>query len=264
MTITTTPKPDFLSGMLAAFRLHSRRTLRGRKLRFAVIALVLVVGATLIARYASDVADPEALLQSAVRLGFFGLLGYLLPFLFHAGAIAEEVETRTLPFLLIRPTSRVALTLGKYLSGTAFSVALLAAGVLVLHVGTYATTPTAMIENLGESLRLTGGLALLALAYGAICLFFSALITEASGLMSTLYLGCIEFGLGMMPFALRFVSMNYWATQVAGLPKGGFLPDTVPDVETWIGLVAILATTLLFLLGSALVVRTSQFGFGKA
>jgi len=180
------------------------------------------------------------------------------------GTIAEEVETRTLPYLLLRPTGRLGLTLGKYLSGAALSFVLLASGVLVLHAGAYATEPSAMIEGLDETLRMIGALALLTLCYSAICLFWGSLITEASGLMSTLHLGALEFAMGMMPFALRFMSMNYWATQIAGLPKGGFLVDTVPDVELWIATTVITVVTFLFLGGAALVVRTSQFGFGKA
>ena len=258
------PVPDLATSVAAVYKLNFKRLLRGRKLRFALIALVLVVGATLTARYVVDPEDPQLLVRDAIRTGFFGLLAYLLPFLFNYGAIAEEVETRTLPYLLLRPTGRFGLTLGKYLSGATLSFALLAVGVLVLHAGAYATEPSAMIESIDETLRMIGALALLTLCYSAICLFWGALITEASGLMSTLHLGALEFALGMMPFAIRFVSMNYWATQIAGLPKGGFLPDTVPDVETWIAVVVVTVVTVLFLGGASLVVRTSQFGFGKA
>lgn len=264
MSNKTLPVPDLASSVAAVYRLNLKRMLRGRKLRFALAALVLVVGATLTARYVVDPDDPQLLVEDAIRMGFFGLLAYLLPFLFNSGAIAEEVETRTLPYLLLRPTGRLGLTLGKYLSGATLSFGLLAVGVITLHVGSYATEPSAMIENIDDTLRMIGALALLTLCYSAICLFWGALITEASGLMSTLHLGAVEFALGMMPFALRFVSMNYWATQIAGLPKGGFLPDTVPDVETWIAVLVVTVVTFLFLGGAAAVVRTSQFGFGKA
>lgn len=264
MSGKTLPVPDLATSVLAVFRLNFKRMLRGRKLRFALVALVLVVGATLTARYVVDPEDPHLLVEDAIRVGFFGLLAYLLPFLFNSGAIAEEVETRTLPYLLLRPTGRFGLTLGKYLSGATLAFALLAGGVLLLHAGAYVTEPSAMIDNIDDTLRMIGALGLLTLCYSAICLFWGALITEASGLMSTLHLGAIEFALGMMPFAIRFVSMNYWATQIAGLPKGGFLSDTVPDVETWIAVVVVTSVTLLFLGGATLVVRTSQFGFGKA
>ena len=97
------PVPDLATSVAAVFRLNFKRMLRGRKLRFALVALVLVVGATLTARYVVDPDDPQLLVRDAIRTGFFGLLAYLLPFLFNSGAIAEEVETRTLPYLLLRP-----------------------------------------------------------------------------------------------------------------------------------------------------------------
>ena len=74
----------------------------------------------------------------------------------------------------------------------------------------------------------------------------------------------IEFAMGMLPWAIRFVSMNYWATQIAGLPKGGFLADSVPDVEVWIACLVISTVTLALLGGATLVISKSQFGFGKA
>lgn len=258
------PAPDLATSVAAVFKLNFKRMLRGRKLRFALAAMVLVIGASLTARYVVEPDDTQAFVRGTVGQGFFGLLAYLLPFLFTSGAIAEEVETRTLPYLLLRPTGRLGLTLGKYLSGAALSFGLLAVGVLILHVGAYATEPSSMIEGIDETFRMIGALALLTLCYCAICLFWGALITEASGLMSTLHLGALEFAMGLMPFALRFVSMNYWATQIAGLPKGGFLEDTVPDVETWIAVTIVTVVTFVFLGGSILVVRTSQFGFGKA
>ena len=258
------PAPSVGASIAAVFRLNMARMLRGRKVRFAVIALVLVVAATLIARYAVDPEDPTLLFRDAVDLGFFGLLAYLIPFLFNSGAIAEEVETRTLPYLLLRPTGRLGLTMGKYFSGVVLSFGLLAIGMIVLHVGVFATDPTAMIDNLDETARMIGALGLLTLCYSALCLFWGSLITEASGLMATLHLGAVEFAMGMLPWGIRFVSMNYWATQIAGLPKGGFLSDTVPDVDVGIAVAVVSAVTLALLGGATLVISKSQFGFGKA
>lgn len=264
MSSKSLPVPDLATSVASVFRLNVLRILRGRKLRLGVASLALVVCATVIARYSVDVDAPERLVEDAARVGFFGLLAYLLPFLFSSGAIAEEVETRTLPYLLLRPTSRLALALGKYLSGSLLSIALLTLGLIALHVGCYATDPSGMIDHIPDTAKYAGALALLALCYSAICLFWGSLITEASGLMSTLHLGAIEFGLGLMPQAVRFVSMNHWAGEIAGLPRGGLLAETVPQIDEPWPVVIIVAVTLLFLGGASLVIRTSQFGFGKA
>ena len=49
-----------------------------------------------------------------------------------------------------------------------------------------------------------------------------------------------------------------------GLPKGGFLADTVPDVDVGIAVAVVSAVTLALLGGATLVISKSQFGFGKA
>ncbi len=258
------PSIDIGRGTVAMFRLSWLRMIRGRKFRLGIIATLLVVAAAVIARYVAKESTPAEVVESGVSVGFFGLLVYLLPFLFTSGAIAEEVEARTFPFLALRPAGRGAIVLGKYLASAAMSVLLLALGVLVLHVSSFATEPTSMIDELPRTLRAMSSLSLLALTYSAICLFWGALVVEAGGFLSVLYLVVMEFGLSWLPSFLRLGSMNYLASQLAGLPKGGFYPEWVPDIELWIGGLVIAIVTGLFLGAAALVVRTSELGFGKA
>lgn len=258
------PKIDLGQGTLAMFRLSWLRLIRGRKFRLGVVATVLVVVSAAIARYAANESTPAEAVESGVRLGFFGLLVYLLPFLFTSGAIAEEVEARTFPFLALRPAGRIAIVVGKYLASATMSILLLALGVLVLHVSSFATEPTSMIDELPGTLRAMSSISLLALTYCAICLFWGALVVEAGGFLSVLYLVVMEFGLSWMPSFLRLGSMNYLASQLAGLPKRGFYPEWVPDVELWVCGLVIALVTGVFLSLAALVVRTSELGFGKA
>ncbi|MEK7366568.1 MAG: ABC transporter permease, partial [candidate division NC10 bacterium] len=56
--------------------------------------LIIVVGAVA-TRYIAEDSVPADVAESALQRGFFGILAYLLPFLFAAGAISEEVESRT-------------------------------------------------------------------------------------------------------------------------------------------------------------------------
>jgi ABC-type Na+ efflux pump permease subunit len=257
--------PSFGSSVAVVLKLSMVRLVRGRKLRLGVLAMVLVVLSAIAARYvAGENIEPAELVQEAVRLGFFHLLCYLLPYLFAAGAISEEAESRTLPYLLMRPISRVAMTLGKWLAAALTSSAVLVVGVLLLHVGAWATEPGEMIDQLGPTGKIMGALVLLSFLYSAICLFWGALVIEAGGVISILHMGALEFAFGKLPGPVRFVSMNYLATQVAGLPKGGFYEEYVPDVETWICIAVIVGLTLLFVGLSSLVTQISEFGFGKA
>lgn len=256
--------PDLATATMSMFRLSWTRLVRGRKLRLGIAATLLVVVIAIAARYAREDAHGADVLEASLRLGFFGLLVYLLPFLFCSGAIAEEVEGRTFPFLALRPAGRASIALGKYLAGSAMSILLLGSGILVLHIGAYATESTQMIDQLGDTLRAIGAISLLALCYCAICLFWGSLVTEAGGLMSTLHLAAIEFGFSWLPSFLRFGSMNYLSAQLAGLPKGGFFPDWVPDIELWICGLVVSVVTLLFLGLASLVIGRSEMGFGKA
>ncbi|MDQ3035610.1 MAG: hypothetical protein M3Y87_24605 [Myxococcota bacterium] len=258
------PVPDLGTATLAMLRLSWTRLVRGRKLRLGIVATVLVVVAAIAARYAAEGSAATDVVEAGVRVGFFGLLVYLLPFLFTSGTIAEEVESRTFSFLALRPAGRIAVALGKYIAGAGMSVILLAGGVLLLHVAAYATEPTPMIDELPGTLRTIGAITLLALCYSAICMFWGSLAVQASGLVSALHLATLEFGLSFWPGFLRFGSMSYLAAQIAGLPKGGFAPDWVPDIETWVCGVVIATVTLLFVGFATLVVRTSELGFGKA
>jgi ABC-type transport system involved in multi-copper enzyme maturation permease subunit len=264
--------PSFAAAVATTIKLSLVRFVRGRKLRLALLATGLVVIAAVSARYAAGEAsadagagiEPEELVQAAVRLGFFDLLCYLVPYLFAAGAISEEAESRTLPYLLMRPIGRTAMTIGKWLAASVTSCVVLGLGVLLVHVGAWATDPGHMIDEIGPTLEIVGALCLLSFLYSALCLFFGALVIEAGGLLSIVYMAFMEFFVGSLPVAARAGSMNYLATQLAGLPKGGLLPEYAPDVETWICGLVIGVMTLVFLGLATLVTNTSELGFGKA
>jgi len=259
------PIPTFGASVTTVMRLSLIRLVRGRKLRLGMLAMILVVSAAIAARYlVGDAIEPEQMVEEAVRLGFFNLLCYLLPYLFAAGAISEEAESRTLPYLLMRPVSRFALTVGKWLAASLTASAVLVVGVILLHVGAWMTDPGQMIDELGPSARIAGALVLLSFYYSALCLFWGALVIEAGGVISIMHMGFFEFAFGKLPGPVRFISMNYLATQLADLPKGGFYEEWVPDVELWMCGAAVVAMTLLFVGLSALVTQVSELGYGKA
>ncbi|AKF07726.1 ABC transporter permease [Sandaracinus amylolyticus] len=258
------PVPDFASALAASLRLSWKRLLRGRKVRLGAAAVVLVVVAAVAVRYLLEPEEPERVVEAAVRVGFLNMLVFLLPFLFTAGAIAEEVENRTLPYLTLRPAGRIAITLGKFFTGAGLSILLLAGGVLVIHVASFATDPTPMIDELPDTLRMIGALSLLALCYSALCLLWGSLVVEAGGLLATLHLAVIEYGFSWLPGLARLVSMNHFASELAGFERSGWGAESVPDVDTWICATVIAVVTLLYLAVASVVVRTSELGFGKA
>jgi ABC-type transport system involved in multi-copper enzyme maturation permease subunit len=261
------PVPSAAHTIAAVARLQLLRFARGKKLRLALVALVLVVAGIVTARYLGEHADAAATadaVRSGLRVGFLGLLVYLLPFLFASGVIAEEVEGRTLSFLVARPVSRAALATGKYLAAVALAVPLLVGGMLLVHVGCFVTTPEALGAELPETLRIAGAAALLGCCYAALCMLWGAVAVEAAGIVATLHLAILEFGLSLVPGPIRLLSMNYVASQLAGFERTGMFAEITPDVPPLAAGLTLGAVTLVFYGLGVLAVATSEFRFSKA
>lgn len=266
------PVPSFGHSFAIVFRTQIRRLVRGRKLRLGLISSALVVFAVVAARYASqrDVGADRAqelaveAVENGFGWGFFKLLAFLLPFLFTSGAIAEEVEGRTFAYVASRPVSRPALALAKWAAGATLSVALLVGSGLLMHLVALATDPAALVDAFPATLKALGALALLGVCYSAICMLWGALVPEAAGIVSGLYLGIVEWLLSFAPGSVRWASMNYLGRQIAGLEPGGLFPEIAPEIDPLLGAGVIGGVTLLFLFFSLLVVQLSEYRFGHA
>jgi len=256
--------PSIVSSTMAIARLSAKRVIRGRKLRVAAVAaFVVVLFPAVVALLESDAIAVDVV-RGGIKWGFFRLLVFLLPILFASGVIGEEVEGRTLHFLTMRPVNRGAIALGKFLVAAAASIAVLWAALLLMHVVSFATAPTQMIEQLGDTARAGGAASLLVVTYCGICLFWGSLVPEAGGMVSVIWLGFVEFFLGLMPGAVRFASMSHFAQELAGIERGGFFAEIVPDVELWICGLVVAAVGLLFTTFGVLWVQLSELRYGKA
>jgi hypothetical protein len=262
--MTSSPLPSFFGATAAVARLATLRTLRGRKLWVAVMATVVVIlfpgVVALLGTSGTEAAD---VVKGGIDWGFFRLLVFLLPILFTSGAIGEEVEARTLHFLAMRPISRSAIALGKYLVGAVASLAVLWAGLILLHVIGYATSPTEMIDQIPTTARAGGAASLLILAYSGICLLWGALVPEAAGMIAVVWLGFLEWFMALLPGVLRFASLNHFARELGGLERAGWA-DWVPEVEIATCAGIVVGGWILFTMLGILVVQTSELRFGKA
>ena len=234
------PLPSFGAAFAAHARLAVVRTRRGAKLKLALAAIIPITALVIAA--ANYVDDPQGAFRGGVLGGLFTVLAYLLPFLFGAGAIGEEVTGRTVGYLLARPSSRLSLVLARWSVATAFSAGALALTVLVMHLGVYATSPAGLVDHPGEAARAAGSLTLLAAAYSALTLFFGAAFPRTAGLAGGLYLACVEFVVAHMPFSFPLLALNHHARNLSGIDPG--LDPTVP---TSVSLAVLLACVALWL-----------------
>ncbi len=255
--------PSFFASTAAMARLAYLRTLRGRKLRVAIVATGVVILFPAVVALLDKDADAVEVVKGGLDWGFFRLLVFLYPILFTSGAIGEEVEGRTLHFLTMRPVSRGGIALAKYLVGTGAALVVMLAGIVLLHIFGYATDPTKMVEQVDETARAAGVAALLLMAYSGICLLWGALVPEAAGMLSVVWLGFIEWFVPKLPGVIRFASLNHFARELAGLERAGWA-DWVPDVELWICGLVVAGGWLLFTSLGVLTVQFSELRFGKA
>lgn len=257
------PAPSFFSATFGIARLAMLRTLRGRKLWVALAATVVVILFPGVVALLDSDADAAEVVKGGIDWGFYRLLVFILPVLFTAGAIGEEVEGRTLHFLAMRPVSRAAIALGKYLVAVAAGLAVLWTGFILLHVIGYASTPTEMIDQIPETARAGGAASLLLMAYSGICLLWGALVPEAAGMISVVWLGFLEWFLALLPGVIRFGSMNHFARELGGLDRAGWA-EWVPDVELSTCAIVVVAGGLLFTSLGVLIVQLTELRFGKA
>jgi len=275
--VSTPSVPGFGHGVSVIFRMQMRRLVRGRKLRVGIIASIVVMLAVVAARYAGDSeVGPERAaelagesFQQGLAWGFFGLIAFVFPFLFTASAIPEEIESRTLAYLVGRPTGRFSIAFGKYLAGATLTIGLVVGMLLLMHVALYVTEPTAMVENFPQTLKAIAALTLLCAFYCAVCMLWGALLPEATGIVSVLYFAVIEFIFSFMPSYFRCISMSYLAQEMVGLEKRGLTSDAMPglnppDVPAYIGASVIAIVTLVFLGLAAVSFQGNEYRYSKA
>lgn len=257
------PAPSFFAGIGAVVQLALLRTLRGRKLRVAAIATLVVLLFPAVIALLEEDADAAAVVRGGIDWGFFRLLVFLLPVLFTSGTIGEEVENRTLHFLTMRPISRSAIAIGKYIVAAGSGLAVLWAGIILLHVVGFATEPSMMIDEIGATARAGGAASLLILTYSGICLAWGAIAPQAAGIISVVHLGVFEWFLALIPGPLRLASMSHHARELGGLERAGFA-EWVPEVELGTCAAVVIAACVIFTSLGVLVVQMSELRYGKA
>ncbi|HHS12304.1 MAG TPA: hypothetical protein ENN03_00885 [bacterium] len=167
--------------------IQSRRTL------WLGILGLFPVGLALILRLFSSPLARQGIEAAALfpRIGFLLFLHFLMPLVavfIGSGLIADEVEGRTLPYLLVRPIPRAVLVMSKALAGWLTSAVILAISIAAVHA--ILALPGGLDVwwgDLGEFLRILGVLLLGLAAYTAFFGMLGALLKHPvlAGLLFT-------------------------------------------------------------------------------
>ena len=252
------------SATFAHARLYARTVARGAKLKLALLATIVTAGVTIAAVHAAIHAAGEVASEAdvsasviegvrlttyhlGIRLGIFGVLVYLLPFLFGSGAIGEQVSHRTISYLTSRPSSRSSIVLGRWLVASGLSALFLGATTMVVYLGVFANAPSALVDNLGGLGRTVAALTLLSSGYSALTLCFGALVPSAAGILGGLYLAVVEFFLAGIEACMFFVlTLKHHAIRVSGT---AVLPENSDSI---VDKIPVAASVLVLLLGIVL------------
>lgn len=159
---------------LYLFRTALRDLLRPKKL---ITALALIALPTLIAalwRAGAHAFDPETAYNTLAAGLVFGFLLVILAVVFGTGVLTQEIEQKTIVYLLTRPVPRWRILLAKF--GAAVTAITLTVWLAALAVALVAFGPGGLGRSrLGQDLPI---LLIGALAYGALFLLLATLLNR--------------------------------------------------------------------------------------
>lgn len=235
-------RPGFGAAVGTSFRMQTRRFWRGSKTRLALVStLPMIALLSAIVLAAEEVDSSQATMKNIVGAAFFALIVYLIPFLFAAGAVAEEVQRRTFTYLASRPASRSAIVIGKLLAAMVATSLVLTACLLVLHLVGFADQPVLIVDELALTFRRLGALLALSSTYCAILLCFGALFPSYPGITGGFFLAVWEFALARFPGRFPLVTVNYHGRVLAGLED----LDPTLGLPLWASGIAVLVGLLV-------------------
>ena len=246
------------SSMIALMRLEWLRARSTRRIWLALLIVALLLLSAGLAHYAAALSMDETTYRTALRWSAFRVAAFILPFHFAVGAFAEDVENRTISYVLVRPLTRGRLFWGKFIINAGLSAAILTLFILLLHIVCFIPSPTLMIEELPFTLKACALGVLLTTGYSAICLAASICVPTSPGVLAALYLGGVEFAVSFSPGVLRFLSTNFHALDLLGYERGGLLADSVPALPVWASALSLFWPLLLGVGVSLLALNRSE------
>jgi ABC-type transport system involved in multi-copper enzyme maturation permease subunit len=260
------PFPGFWHTARAAAALTVLRLRRGRSVWFSIAIAGLLLAAAAVIRVSTDVA-PAILWDAMVDYPLRRVLVFLVPFLFCATALSEEIEARTATYLFSRPASRAAILFGKWVAGAGLAVLIVCGSVIVLYgicwSGGDGAVPLRALE------RALVGFGLASTCYGAMFLCFGVMLVDAPYLLCVLWVGIVELAVSFLPGVVRLVSMsthlgNIIENEPAAAPTMPFFAAWSPEVPVWASAAVLAVVGGAFLLAATSMASGSEVRYGKS
>jgi ABC-2 type transport system permease protein len=208
------PSHHALAALGTLYTLTLRQHLHGKR---ALVLGALFVLPAVLAGVVRAIASNVQGIMLEFMFGFMFIPQALLPLvalLYGSGIVQDEQEEQTFTYLLIRPISKWAIYLVKLLATLTTTIVLTAVFTTLTYVVIYVGAD-AGAENL--PLRCVKAIGLHALAVAAYCSLFGlmSLLTKRTLVLGFLYAAFFEGFLANMPFAVRLLTIIYYARVAA-------------------------------------------------
>lgn len=188
-------------------RVTLRRLLRGRALWVGAAIALLPSGyaAVIAAKRVEGFADPLSV------FGFVQLVLAVLPALFVASAIGDDIEDHSITYLWSRPIPRWSVAVGKLL-----------AMIPVIWLLSIASWCVAIVAGGGEpTLASIGALVVVGTALSIIAAAIATLAPRYAMALTVVYMLFFDLPLGVMPAAIRNLSITEHGRSLADLKPVG-------------------------------------------
>lgn len=189
--------PTTTAVLLTLVRVTWLRLFRGRALWVSVLIAMLPV--------VLAVAVPTHSFEAVEVVQF--LVMVLLPPMFVASSLGEEIEDRTTTYLWSRPIARWTVVAGKLIALAPVAMVLVVAGwFLAVQLGLGEPPPTITLVAFGS-----GALAVAALSAG-----LATLVPRHGMALSIAYLVIMDLTLGAVPASINYISITRHVRAIAG------------------------------------------------
>jgi ABC-2 type transport system permease protein len=205
-------------------RLTLKRLFRGRALWVAAgIALLPVIVAAVINRAAQSRMERLEITLDIYVVELLVLA--VIPALFVASSIGEDIEDRTITYLWSRPLPRWHVIAGKLLALAPVAIAVVVGGWLVaIQIGTGQRAPLWTAIGLGAA----------ALAISMAAAGIATLAPKHGMALTIIYMLLFDLPIGEIPASLQVLSITHQARRIAGIAEHGVhgVPDRLTPAIT--------------------------------
>ncbi len=195
-------------------QLTLKRLLRGRAVWASLAIALLPAAAAIVLRQHVESAADRAEMITALYVPQLLVLS-VLPALFVASSIGEEIEERTITYLWSRPLPRWHVIAGKLVALAPVTVAITLAGwLLAVKIGSSSTAPGSTIIGLGAA----------AVAISLVAAGIATLAPKHGMALTIIYMLLFDLPIGEIPASLQVLSVTHQARQIAGIASHGLHP----------------------------------------